>query len=282
MKTDTDAAQGGWFRRALPVIEWLPSCTAASIRTDILAGLALAALLVPQGVAYAGIAGVPPQAGLLTAAAGLFIYALFGTSRHLAVAATSGSAAMLAALVGPLAQGDAARYSELASATAIAAAVLLVMGGVFKLGFVSEFISKPVLKGFVFGLALTIIVGQASSLVGVEKGKGDFFEKLWHLIGRIPDANPWTAAVGGVALLLTFGVGAFLPRVPSALVVFVLGIWAVRQFGLGENGVEIVGQIQGGMPAFAPPHAGRLEWLELISGAIGIVLIMYAEALAGC
>jgi MFS superfamily sulfate permease-like transporter len=99
----------------------------------------------------------------------------------------------------------------------------------------------PVLKRFVFGLALTIMVGQVSSLIGVEKGKGDFSDKLWHLVARIPEANPWTAGVGGVALLFAFGVGSFLPRVPSALVVFVLGIWAVRQFGLGEHGVEMVG-----------------------------------------
>src|SRR5215472_2363034 len=179
----------------LPVANWLPTLSGSTIRMDLVAGLALAGLLVPEGLAYAGIAGVPPEVGLYSLTAGLFVYALFGSSRHLAVSCTSGSAAMLAAIVAPLASGDAARYVALASATAIAAGLLFLLAGAFRLGFVSEFISKPVLKGFVFGIALTIMVKQAPKLCGIEKGSGDFFDQLWHLIRSLWHTNPWTLTV---------------------------------------------------------------------------------------
>jgi len=141
-------SQSGIFR-FLPIAEWLPDCTSKILRIDIIAGLAVAGLLIPQGMAYAGIAGVPPQVGLYAAMAGMLVYAVFKTSRQLAVTPTSSSAAMLAALVARMAVGDSARYAPLAS-------FIFLAGGIFKLGSVSEFISKPVLKGFVFGLGLTM------------------------------------------------------------------------------------------------------------------------------
>src|SRR5437879_1295948 len=158
----------------LPICIWLPKCSSADIRTDIIAGIALAGLLIPEGMAYAGIAGVPPQMGLYAAMLGMFVYAIFGTSRQLAVTATSSSAAMLSALVAPHASGDPARYAMLASAATVAAGLVFLAGGVLKLGAVSEFISKPVLKGFVFGLALTIMVKQAHKIMGISAGHGNF------------------------------------------------------------------------------------------------------------
>ncbi|MBI4894109.1 MAG: sulfate permease [Acidobacteria bacterium] len=268
------------LHRLLPIISWLPKCSGDTLRADFVAGLALGALLIPEAMAYAGIAGLAPQAGLFAAAFGLFTYALFGSSRHLAVAATSGSAAMLAALVAPLAQGDAARYAMLASATAVAAGVLLWLGYFFKLGFVSEFIAKPVLKGFVFGIAVTIIVKQAPKLLGIHHGSGSFFEQLWNLLTSLTHFNPWTLAVGVSALVITFGLGAVAPRVPSALVVFIGGIVASKYLGLEQHGVEVVGLIQGGVPHFTLPAIGPDAWPDVFAGAVGIVLIMYAEALA--
>src|SRR5512135_3423899 len=132
--------------RFIPISDWLPRCSGKNGRADILAGVALAGLLIPEGMAYAGIAGVPPQTGLYAAMLGMFVYAMFGTSRHLAVTSTSSSAAMLAALVAPLAAGDAGRYIALVAAATIAAGLIFLAGGVLKLGSVSDFISKPVLK----------------------------------------------------------------------------------------------------------------------------------------
>ena len=264
----------------LPVIGWLPQATKTTTRADVVAGMALAGLLVPEGLAYAGIAGMPPEVGLYSAAAGLAIYALFGTSRHLAVSCTSGSAAMLAALVAPLAGGDLSRYAALASATAIVAGIVFLLSSVLKLGFVSEFISKPVLKGFVFGLGITIMIRQAPKLLGIEKGHGDTVDQAWHVIVSLPQSHPWTILVGAVALAVVFLLGTWAPRIPGALVIFVLGIMGVRYLGLHSHGVEIVGNIPTGLPHVRLPVISREDVSEVFAGAIGIVLIVYAEAIA--
>jgi len=124
------------------------------------------------------------------------------------------------------------------------------------------------------------LVKQVPKLCGIEKGSGDFFDQLLHLIRSLGHTNPWTLAVGATALAITFGLGAVAPRVPSALVVFVGGIFATALFGLNRHGVEIVGTIPGGLPHIVFPNVGRDNSYELLSGAIGIVLVMYAEALA--
>ncbi len=272
------------YRRAisrfLPVSDWLPDCTPKTIRTDVIAGIALAGLLVPEGMAYAGIAGVPPQMGLYAAMAGMFTYALFGTSRQLAVTPTSSSAAMLAALVAPIAVGDSARYVALASGAAIAAGIIFLVGGLLKLGAVSEFISKPVLKGFVFGLALTIMVKQAHKLTGISAGQGNFFHMAWHVIKSLKELSPWTCAVGAIAIAVMFLLGAVAPRVPSALVVLVLGVLSVSWFGLKQHHVEVVGTIQAGMPSLTLPRIGEDQLADIFVGAIGIVLVLTAESLA--
>src|SRR3954471_3923149 len=208
-------SQSNRLYRILPIAGWLPDVSAVTIRADLIAGVALAGLLVPEGLAYAGIAGVAPEVGLYSAAAGLAVYALFGSSRHLAVTCTSGSAAMLAALVAPLAAGDAERYATLASAAAIAAGILLLLSSALKLGFVSEFISKPVLKGFVFGLGVTIMVKQGPKLLGIEKGHGDTLDRIWQMIVSLPHSNLWTVVVGACALAVIFLLGAVAPRIPS-------------------------------------------------------------------
>jgi sulfate permease, SulP family len=263
--------------RFVPITAWLSK---SSPRADIIAGITLAGLLVPQGMAYAGIAGVRPEMGLYAASAGMFTYAIFGTSRQLAVTATSSSAAMLAALVAPIAAGDSARYTVLASAAAAAAGLIFLAGGLLKLGSVSEFISKPVLKGFVFGLALTIMVKQGHKFMGISSGKGNFVHQAWHVITSLQEVNSWTLAVAATALVIMFLLEAFVPRVPSALVVLVLGTLAVPAFGLHQRGVEVVGTIHPGMPSLRWPSIGEDELADIFVGAIGIVLVLMAESLA--
>lgn len=266
--------------RFMPIADWLPRCSPRGACSDVVAGIALAGLLIPEGMAYAGIAGVPPQMGLYAAMLGMFVYAIFGTSRQLAVTSTSSSAAMLAALVAPIALGNSAKYALLVTAASIAAGVIFLLGGVLKLGAVSEFISKPVLKGFVFGLALTIMVKQAHKLTGVSAGQGNFFHQVWHVVSSFKETNPWTVAVGAAAILTMFLLGAVAPRVPSALVVLVVGILAVSGLGLREHHVEVVGTIQTGMPSLSLPRIGEDDLGDVFVGAIGIVLVLMAEALA--
>jgi high affinity sulfate transporter 1 len=250
------------------------------MRADVIAGIALSGLLVPEGMAYAGIAGVPPQMGLYAALAGMFVYAIFGSSRQLAVTSTSSSAAMLAALVAPIAAGDAQQYALFASGAAVLAGVIFVIGSVLKLGAVSEFISKPVLKGFVFGLALTIMVKQTHKLTGISGGKGNFFDQSWHVLTSLKELNAWTLTVALAALAIMILLGKFAPRIPSALVVLVLGTLSVPLFGLKARGVEVVGIIHAGMPSLKFPRTGEDAAADLFMGAIGIVLVLTAEALA--
>src|SRR5246127_3827835 len=266
--------------RFVPIVSWLPTCSWKTSGGDVIAGIAVAGLLIPEGMAYAGIAGVPPQVGLYAAMLGMFVYAIFGTSRQLAVTSTSSSAAMLAALVAPITLSDSGRYMVLVSAATIAAGLIFVLGGFLRLGAVSEFISKPVLKGFVFGLALTIMVKQAHKLMGIPGGEGNFFHQSWHVITSIADVNPWTLAVGLAALLIMFLLGSLAPRAPSALVVLVLGILSASGFGLAHHGVEVVGSIHAGLPTLSLPTVGEDALTDLLMGAIGIVLVLVAEALA--
>jgi len=264
----------------MPVSGWLPQCSPKTIRGDMVAGIALAGLLIPEGMAYAGIAGVPPQVGLYAAMLGMFVYAIFGTSRQLAVTSTSSSAAMLAALVAPIALSDGGRYMMLVSAATIGAGLIFLLGGVLRLEAVSEFNSKPVIKELVFGLGLTIMVKQAHKLMRVPAGKGNFFHQAWHVVTALANVNPWTLGVGLAALSILFLLGALAPRVPSALVVLVLGIMSVSWFGLARHEVEIVGTIHAGMPRLSLPRVGEEDLADIFMGAIGIVLVLVAETLA--
>jgi len=266
--------------RFVPILGGLPGYSRNSLGTDVVAGIALAGLLVPEGMAYAGIAGVPPQMGLYAALIGMSVYAMFGTSRQLAVTATSSSAAMLAALVAPFAAGDPARYMTLVSVATMAAGVIFLLGGLLKLGAVSEFISKPVLKGFVFGLGLTIMVKQAHKLLGIPAGQGNFFHQLWQVLVSLKDVDAPTLTVGATALAILFLLGAATKRFPPALVVLVLGIMSVSWFGLERRGVEVVGSIHASLPSLTLPRVSEDEVADIFVGTIGIVLVLIAEALA--
>jgi high affinity sulfate transporter 1 len=245
----------------------------------LLAGIALAGILVPQGIAYAEIAGGPPQMGLCAAVAGLFGYALFGTSRHLAFSATSSAAAMTAVLVAPMAVGDAVRHLALTSTLAVTGGLLLIVASGLKLGAISEFISKPVLKGFVFGLALTILVKQTPDFIGIPKVTGDFFDQLWRIVTSLRQTNPSTVTVGVAALAMIYVLGVVAPKLPATLVALVLGIAATRVFGLAGRGVKVIGEIQPGRLELHLPRLTRAEVPDLLLGTAGIALVLVAEAL---
>ena len=211
MTTAGDAGPGGRLARLVPALDWLGHYRRTWLRGDVVAALTTWALVVPQAIAYAQIAQLPPQAGLFAAFGGLLGYGLFGSSRQLVVSPTSATAAISAALVAPVALGDAARFRDLSAALAILVGVVLVVLGVLHVGFVSRFISAAVQAGFMFGLGLTIIVGQVPALLGVSKGGGDFFPQLWHLLTHLGDANGWTAAIGLASLALLLALKRVAP-----------------------------------------------------------------------
>ena len=214
--------RAGGAARFVPILSWLPRYDRSWWSKDTIAGLTLWGLLVPEGMAYAGIAGLPPQAGLYTLVASLLIYALFGTSRHLSVGPTSATAALLAsstlAAVGIATMDgvDPATYQAYASGFVLVTGVVFLAAGLAKLGFVTQFLSKPVMDGFVLGLALFVAVGQLNKVFGVPKPQGNTFEKLIGIIKELPEANWTTVAVGAAALLLLFLLPRWSAKIPPA------------------------------------------------------------------
>jgi sulfate permease, SulP family len=269
----------GALGQVVPASRWLPGWR-ANWKRDLVAGLAVWAVLVPQSMAYAGLAGVPPVYGLYAAIVALLLYGFLGTSRELNVGPSSSVAVMSAATVAPLAAGDGARYIALSSALALVTGVVLVASGIARLGFVSEFIARPVLAGYFIGLGLTIILSQLPALLGVPSAKGGFFERLWQLLQELDQISWWTAAVGFASLALVLALQAGVPRVPAALVVVVLGVLVSRALDLPEKGVAVVGPLPKALPAFGLPDVPIADFRRVLWGAVGIALLAYAESIA--
>jgi high affinity sulfate transporter 1 len=273
-----------WYRLeppTLPIRRWLPGYERRWLRPDLLAALAVWAVLVPEGMAYASLAGMPPETGLFAALAPLLAYAVLGTCRQLTVGPSSAIAAYSAAAVAPLALGDGGRFIALSALLALLAGGVLLVAGLARAGFIADFFARPVLTGFVAGLALVIAVGQLSKLIGVEGGGTGFFGKLDELVRQLDDASLLTLAVGVVALALILGLRRLAPKVPSALIAVVVGIVAVKVFDLQDNGVAVIGVIPDGLPSFAFPGFSLGDVVGLLPDAFALALIAFAESVAG-
>ena len=260
----------------LPLFPWARDYNRGWLRGDVVAGLTVWAVLVPEALAYATIAGVSPVVGLYAAPGALILYAAFGSSRHLMTGPMAATAALSAAAVGDLAAGGTDEFVQLTITLALVVGMFALIAGALRLGFLASFISEPVLKGFIIGLALTIMVGQLPKLFGVEKIEGDFFEQLWGLLGELGSASGLTLIVGIVSLGLVLGLRQYAPAVPGSLVVVLLGIVSVSVFDLD---VAIVGDVDSGLPAFGLPDVAAREYLDLAAAAIGVMLIGFMEGL---
>jgi len=265
--------------KLVPITEWLPQYQRTNLRPDVIAGIALAGLLIPEAMGYAGIAGLPPQAGLYATVFALLTYAIFGSSRQLVVSPTSASSAILAATLAPLAAADPQKFAMLASAVTLVLGALFLLAGLLKLGFLSDFISRPVLKGFVFGVALSIVVKQLPKLLGIAPGKGHAYNQLWHTVQHAGDTHLWTLSVGAAALIVLFAVDRYVPKLPGALVVLVGGIAASRALELHTRGVQIVGAIPAGLPLPGFPVLAWSDWLQAAPAAVGLALVLFAESI---
>ncbi len=247
----------------------------------MLAGLTLWGLLVPEAMAYAGIAGLPAQAGLYTLVASLLVYALFGTSRHLSVGPTSATAALLAATVASVGVvSGSTSYGPTAVALVLVVAALFLVAGAARLGFVTQFLSKPVMDGFIVGLAVFVAVGQLYKLLGVPKVEGNTVEKLAHVVRELPEANSATVLVSAATLALLFGLPRLSRALPAGLIALFGSIAVSSALDLeGEHGVAVAGTLPKGLPSLAWPDVPWSTWLALVPSAIGIVLVAYSEAL---
>jgi high affinity sulfate transporter 1 len=276
---DSDVGIAAWVRQLVPITVWLPAYARADLRPDLVAGVTSWGVMVPVALAYASLAGLPPEYGLITAFAALTGYALLATSRHLKVTTSSTMAVMSLAVVAPLAAGDPTRFAALSAALALVAGGLLIAGGLLRLGFISEFMAKPVVTGFVFGVAVTIIVGQLPELLGVEGGSGNVFEQLRQLVPQLPETNPWSLAIGAAALVLILVLRRLVPAIPGALVAMVLGIVVVSAFALAQYGVAIVGEVSTVRPSIGLPAVGIGDLAYLLAGAGGVVFLAVGESL---
>ena len=273
--------------RYIPILSWLPHYDRSWLAVDIVAGLTLWGLVVPEAMAYAGIAGLPPQAGLYTLLAALLVYALLGTSRHLVVQATSATAALLAssvaaAIVATAAANasDPATYQAYASAFVLVTGLVFLVAGLAKLGFITQFLSKPVMSGFVMGLAIFVVVGQLNKLFGVPKPEGNTIEKVIGIIQELPQANWATFVVGAVALALLFLLPRLSKKLPAGLVVLFGAIILSKVLDFeGNYGIEVVGALPQGLPSLTFPQVPWTTYLAMVLPAIGVLLVAYSEAL---
>ena len=250
------------------------------LKPDLVAALTVWAVLVPEALAYATIAGVSPIVGLYAAPGALIIYAALGSSRHLVNGANAAAAALSAAIVGGVVAGDSGAFAQTTATLAICVGFIAVLGGIARLGFVVNFISIPVLRGFIIGLALTILAGQIPHLFGVESSGGDFFDRVWVFVTNLDQVNLPTTAIGLGSLAIILFCRYRHPAIPGSLLVVVLGIVAVNILDLAPEGVAVVGPIEGGLPTVALPNFDLGDIGALLGGAAGLTLVGFAEGLA--
>jgi SulP family sulfate permease len=263
----------------IPMLDWLVDYQSEWFRADVIAGLTASAVVIPQAMAYATIAGLPVQVGLYTILVPMVIYTVLGTSRPLSVSTTSTIGILTATQLALVAPSAASGELIVASTTlAMLVGVMLVLASVLRLGIVASFISEPVLTGFKAGVGLVIILDQLPKLLGIHYDKGGFLENLLALVGHLPETSIPTLLLGGVMLFVLLGLQRFVPRLPAPLVAVAIGIGASILLGLPDHGVAVVGKIPQGLPSLTMPDQDLLK--QLWPGALGIALISFTESTA--
>jgi high affinity sulfate transporter 1 len=275
---------GGTLRRLVPGLGVIASYRREWLAKDIIAGVVLTTLLVPQGMAYAELAGLPPITGLYTSIMCLLAYAVFGPSRILVLGPDSSLGPMIAATILPLAgaNGDPKRAIALASMLAIIVAAILIVATVARLGFIADLISKPTMIGYINGLALTILIGQLPKLFGFKVDADNFLGEVAGVVKGLAHGEtvPAAAAVGIAGIVLILVLQRWLPKVPAVLIMVVAAIAATTVFSLADHGVSLVGELPRGFPPPTVPHV-RLDDLGLLfAGALGIALVSLTDTIS--
>ncbi len=280
MKDATEPRNGPIWLSFLPPARWLAQYHAAWLPADVVAGVTLAAYAIPVSLAYAGLAGLPPQVGVYGYLLGGLGYALLGSSRQLAIGPTSAISLMIAGTVGTMAEGDATRYAQIASLTGFAVAVLCLIAWLLRLSGLVKLISDSTLVGFKAGAALTIAMTQLPSLLGVAGGGHNFFERLVLLATQLGQTSYLVLALGVVAIILLVLGERLLPGRPVALGVVALSIVGASVLGLPALGVATTGEIPAGLPTLVGP-ALRLHDIEgIVPLATGCLLLAYIESVS--
>lgn len=267
-------------RALFPILNWLPEYRSPRLLHDLFAGVTLAAYAIPVAMAYALLAGLTPQVGLYCYIGSGAVYALFATSRHLAIGPTAAISVMVASVVGSMAGGDPVLFASIASATAGLVALLCFLAWALKLSSFVNFISETILTGFKAGAALSIAITQLPKLFGVSGGDGNFFQRFEFLFRQLPETQPVVLAIGICSLVVLFAGDRFYPRRPFALLVVALSTAAVSAFHLTDLGVQVVGTIPKGLPKFSFPSVGMQHMEEILELAFACFLLSYVESIA--
>ena len=263
----------------VPILGWIRSYDRRWLRGDLIAGVTVAALIVPKNLGYAGIAGVPLQNGLYAAAAGAILYGIFGTSRQISMGPSSALAAVAASAVlvsGLTDQGDVATF---VAGITLASGVLFLILFLLRMGWIAQFLSRAVVTGFLFGAAIDVIISELPKLTGTEASGANSFQELWSWFGSLEETHRTTLIVGVVSLVVVFGIRRIAPRLPGALVLVVGGLLASSLLDLGDRGVALVGEVPSGLPSFTVPDLG-LMWENASTvaiAAVALVLIGFSQ-----
>ena len=261
------------------MVGWVRSYDRSWLKGDLVAGIAVAALIVPKNLGYAAIAGVPLQNGLYAAAAGAILYAVFGTSRQISTGPSSGLAAVAASAVVAAKISGTADVASFVATITLASGLLFLLLAVFRMGWIAQFLSRAVVTGFLFGAAIDVVIGELPKLTGTDVTGSNPLQELRSWFRSLGDTNRATVLVGGVSLVVVFTLRVVAPRIPGALVLVVGGLLASRIFDLGTHGVALVGEVPRGLPTFALPdwqqvgdHAGTIAL-----AAVALVLIGFSQ-----
>lgn len=269
-----------WLRRVerlAPGIRVARTYRREWLRSDLAAGLSVAAVALPVGIAYAQLAGFPPVVGIYSCVLPPVAYALCGSSRQLVVNPDAAACAIVAATVAPLAAGDAARYADLTIVLTLLTGLLCIAGGLARLGVIADFLSTPILTGYLNGIALSIIAGQLGALLGFRVASAGFFHTLAEVVSRLRETHVATFAVGLSLFALLRALKHVVPKAPAPLLAAALGIGAVAVLGLERRGVAVIGAVPPGFPAPRVPFVEAGELWPLAVGACGIVLVSFCS-----
>ncbi|PVZ59051.1 SulP family inorganic anion transporter [Arthrobacter sp. H-02-3] len=263
----------------VPIFGQLRSYDRAWLRGDLIAGVTVAALIVPKNLGYAGIAGIPLQNGLYAAAAGALMYGIFGSCRQISMGPSSGLAAVAASAVLAAGITNDVDIASFVAGITLASGVLFLLLAVLKMGWIAQFLSRAVVTGFLFGAAIDVVIGELPKLTGTEVTGSNPIQELWSWLGTLGEAHQATVIVGVIALAVVFGLKAIAPKVPGALVLVVGGLLAAALFDLGAKGVALVGDVPRGLPALKIPD-GQLMWDHagtVAVAAVALVLIGFSQ-----
>ncbi len=269
------------IKKLIPILDWLPNYKWEFFKNDLGAGLTIGIMLVPQGIAYAMIAGLPPIYGLYTAMIPQIIYAIFGTSRQLSVGPVAMDSLIVASGVAALAEIGSEHFIEFAILLAFMMGVLQVLFGFFKLGFLVNFLSRPVISGFTSAAALIIALSQLKNLLGIDLHSGNKIHNLlFEVYQHLNEINWTTFGIGAISILILIFLKQVTKKIPPALLVVIFGILAVKLFNLDEIGVQIVGEIPKGLPNFKVPNFDEKVLIDLFPLALTLSFIAFLEAIS--